>query len=112
MLIKGTRLINKGKVVFSCVANMYVNGGKRDSKKLQGGDNEVQNATMARLGATSFVLPVWESDVEIELEVGYLLYTLTGMHGATNKVGNWLNRNDWKKVGNFFGAIRQKLLIL
>ena len=32
-----------GKAVFSCTAISYVNGAKRDEKKLQGGVNAVEN---------------------------------------------------------------------
>lgn len=99
-----------GRAVFSCEAILYVNGAESDRKKLQGGVEKVEDINWSSLGGTSFVLPVWESDVEIGLEAGYLLYTNASMHGATNKAAGWIYDNVWKKMGDFFGAIRQKIL--
>ncbi len=96
-----------GKAVFSCTAISYVNGAKRDEKKLQGGVNAVENVGWCNLGAATIILPAYETNVEIGLGVGYLLYTAASMHGATNVPANWIYDNVWKKMGEFFGAIRQ-----
>lgn len=96
-----------GKAVFSCTAILYVDGAKRDEKKLQGGVDAVENVGWCNLGATTIILPTDGTNVEIGLEVGYLLYTAASMHGATNMAANWAYDNVWKKMGEFFGALRQ-----
>ena len=96
-----------GKAVFSCTAISYVNGAKRDEKKLQGGVNAVENVGWCNLGAATIISPAYGTNVEIGLGVGYLLYTAASMHGATNVPANRIYDNVWKKMGEFFGAIRQ-----
>ena len=88
-----------GKAVFSCTAISYVNGAKRDEKKLQGGVNAVENVGWCNLGAATIILPPYGTNVEIDLEVGYVLYTAASMHGATNVSANWIYDNVWKKNG-------------
>ena len=79
---------------------------------MQGGVNAVENVGWCNLGAATIILPAYETNVEIGLEVGYLLYTAASMHGATNVPANWIYDNVWKKMGEFFEAVRQKILIL
>ena len=107
-----TEAARYNRAVFSCTAMLYVNGCNKQQKKLQGGNYLAEDNAWHELGATSFVLPIWDSDVEIALEVGYLLYTNASMHGATNKIPRLIHDNVWKKLGSVMGDIRQKLLTL
>lgn len=101
-----------GKAIFSCTAILYVNGAKKDEKKLQGGDKEAKGAKWCNLGGATFVLPVGDADVGIGLEVGYFLHTNASMHGASNKPAQWVYNNIWKNLGEFMGEIRQEILTL